>query len=117
LTDNPLILLLWVLPGAIAIRFRDLLVPRSRTADRLEIDQVVTYLIASVPVYGLVIAVSDVAHWISPFMPSSDLVTASRRWFVLYSWPIAAVCGGIAAMADRYVRRSLNQAGVRDKKK
>ena len=89
-------LLLWIIPGAIMMRVLAVRSGRRGSQGAGDLDLLVSYVIASVPVHGLV----KVIAWIVEWAGAADFqarAIASKGWFVVLSWPAAVVLGLAAA--------------------
>lgn len=88
-------LLLWIIPGAIMMRVLAVRTGRRGVRGTGDLDLLVSYVIASVPVYGLVKAIAWSVEW-AGFAGFEVRVLSSKAWFVAISWP-AAIAAGLAA--------------------
>lgn len=95
-------LLLWIIPGAIMMRVLAVRTGRRNRRETGDLDLLVSYVIASVPVYGLVKAIAWGVQQAGA-AGFAERVLTSKAWFVSISWPAAVFLGlAVAPMWKRF---------------
>ena len=98
-------LILWIVPGAIMMRVMARLTDSKRSERAGDLDLLVSYLIASVPVYGIVKGLAWLVEWAGS-EGFQHRALASKGWFVVLSWPTAVLIGLAVAPLWRGLRLS-----------
>ena len=94
-------LLMWVILGAIAMRIKYMFSPHEKKAEVSELDNLVSYVIASVPVYGGVKIFGEIVETFEVERFSQTAVF-NKGWFVASSWPLAVFMGWVLAKIEQW---------------